>query len=235
MLTQYRRLVGDAAGPMLEFLEAVVDEQVGRPSRAIARLEKLGDQLPESLREKAEVMLGRCYAELGDEGRALQAYRRASRLAPASAMPRLASARLLIGRRPDEAIAELGRGLAATPDNPDLLAAMAGAHLWKQAELPASRRSWAAFDQALKRAREATPGASSLVLMQADRLANDGHPEDALALLEKSAPRARSVAWTAWAEGRPSPAGPPGACGPWSGPRPRAAGDGATLRTARAS
>jgi tetratricopeptide (TPR) repeat protein len=187
LLAQYLRLAGENA-PLLRFLEATRDERTGLPAKAIARLQRVIDRLDPRWQRTAYMALGRCFESLADEIRALEAYRKAIQLDPDEASPRLAVARLLASRRPDDAAEEIERGLVANPGDPGLLVAQATARLLEQVKLPPERRSWAAFDQAVARAEKSAP-AAAVALLRADRAWQDGKTDEAIKVLESAVAR----------------------------------------------
>ena len=196
LLSQYRRLAGDEA-PMTRFLAAMLDERNGKPARAIAGLEQIHGRLAARWETMIQVARGRCYEALWDEMKALQAYSLALQADPAAVVPRLSIAKLRLARRPEEAAAELERGLALVPGEPALRIALAGALMQQEAARPARARDWADFDRALAKAIQSSAGSSAVVLMSADRLSLSGRPEEAVTLLEKAAqkvPRNAQVA-----------------------------------------
>ena len=99
--------------------------------------------------------------------------------------------------RPDEAIDEIERGLAAVPDDPALWVALAGVHLRLQSTRPAGTRGWSAFDRCYAKAVELAGPTPAVSLMLVDRFALGGKPEESLRVLEKAAkeaPRSASLA-----------------------------------------
>ncbi len=160
LLNQYLRLVGDETDPRLLLLRALMAESSGQPAEAVQILEELQPKLGGPLQEKLYLALGRCYLALEDRDKALDALRQATRHAQAgSVQPRLTLARTLMQqqRDPDAAISAIKEGLAASPNEPELLIALAEAQLSRQKALPAAQRRWAVFDAALARAAKAAP------------------------------------------------------------------------------
>ena len=196
LVAQYQRLEGGES-PLSRLLAALRDERTGRPTHALAGLEWARDRLSPRWQGMVHSAVGRCQEALGDEPRALVAYRRASQFDPDAVVPRLAVARLLLNRSPEDAVAEIERGLARSPDEPGLLVALAGARLRQQAARPAVRRDWADLDRALACADKASPRSPALLLMKADRLALVAGPDQVIGYLERAArenPRGAAVA-----------------------------------------
>ncbi len=181
--------------------------------------------------------LGRCYEASRNEEKAQAAYRKAIQLDPRASTPRLAVARLALRQGTDAAIAEVEQGLATLPQDPGLTVALAELRFRQQMMLPPARRSWAAFDEALKRAASAAPRNPAVAMIRADRVGLDGGMEGALRVLEEAArndPRRVSLA-LAWADGLARTGKPEQALQVLEhASTPEAAGDQATLRVARA-
>lgn len=234
LLGQYRRLVGEDA-PLLRFLEAQLDERNGMPYRALAALGMIRQRLDNRWETMIHVARGRCYESLWDESKAIEEYTKAIQSDPTAVVPRLSVAKIRLKRRPDEAAAEIRRGLALMPADPSLRVALAAALLRKEADRPAPRRDWAEFDRAWAKAAESSPNASAVVLMNADRMELDGRGDEAVRVLEaaaRDAPRS-AVAAIALADGLSRR----GRTGPALDVLKRAsaaAGDRASLRVARA-
>jgi tetratricopeptide (TPR) repeat protein len=186
LIYQYRRLAG-LGSAKLRFLEAVLDEKTGRPARAIFMIDQIKERFEPRWEEMIQLTRGRCYEALWDEHKAAKYYTMAIENEPTSVVARLAQANLRLKRRPDEAILEIERGLAAIPKHPALKVALAGALLRREAALPRNTRSFVRFDRAWKDAMDTSPEAPSLILMQADRLNITGQDAAAVALLEKAA------------------------------------------------
>ena len=186
LVEQYRRLDQENS-PSLQLLLAMQDEQSGRFTQAIGRLERARDRLADRWQGTLNLILGRCYEGIKDEEKALDAYREAIRIDPKASSPRLAVARIMARRGGDVAIAELEKGLATIPGDPALAVALAELRLQQQLMLPPARRSWAAFDAALGRAAAVAPRNPAVALMRADRALIDRGKEGALRVLEEAA------------------------------------------------
>ena len=201
LVEQYRRLVGDDEKPQARILRALLDEKADRPLAAIANLETLTEKVGEPFRPILLQALGRCYEAVWDERQALASYRAAAEAAPADPSPRLAVARLLAVRQPEDALAYLRREAEPGAADPALKLALAGVLLGRQARLPAARRTWAEVDAALARAAAAAPEAPALPMLRADRRSLSGDLAGAIAQLRdatRAAPRDPS-AWIAYA------------------------------------
>ena len=234
---QYHRIVGDDKDHLNLLLKALLDERLGKPRLAIANLERIREPVGEMWRSVYYLALGRCYEATWDEGQALAAYRKAVKSDPTSAVPRLALAKFLMERRPDEAIAELKSAAVAIPTDPTVRTTLAAVLLRKQSRLPASRRSWAAFDKAWNEAASVAPGHPAVLLLQARRRSLGADPKAALALLEKAtrnSPHDPAI-WVAYAgalhqNGKPDQA----ERALDAAAAPAAVGDRAAIRIARA-
>jgi tetratricopeptide (TPR) repeat protein len=195
LIEQYQRFASDDA-PLLRFLEALYDERSGRPARAVETLESIRQRI---LGFEGLIWLarGRCHEALWNEPRAIESYNHALSIDPSSVIARLAIAKLKLRKQPDDAVAEIDRGLRIDPENPALLIARAGARLQQEAIKPPKRRSWENFDRAWKDASEHTPNNAALALMWCDRLGLDGRDEEGVKFLEEAAaksPRSAAVA-----------------------------------------
>ena len=237
LIAQYRRLSENDEQPLYRFLQAELNEKTGRPTRAIIELEWIRDRIDASWQATVNVALGRCYEAIWDLPRALAAYHRAIQVDPRQAGPRIDCARLLLARKPIEAINEIERGLALTPEDSSLRIALVTARLRQQVDRPADQRSWADFDQAMRRAVEASPRSSALVPMMADRLELGGDRPGAIGLLRQEAeksPRIGSL-WSAWSSVLVRSGNPiEGLKVLERAAGPSAAGDRSTIRIARA-
>lgn len=189
LVDQYRRLAGGDA-PLLRLLVAQLHEHTGRPALAVRILENATDLFDDRWRPTVYLDLGRCHEAVFDALKAGEAYRRALKVEPTAVVPRLALARLALKDRPGDAVETLRSGLAAVPDDPALLTALAGALLRVEAGRPAARRDWSEFDAAFRRAASASPAGTALALLWADRLALAGRAEESLRALEGAAAQA---------------------------------------------
>ncbi|MFO0910979.1 MAG: tetratricopeptide repeat protein [Isosphaeraceae bacterium] len=195
LISQYRRLAGES--PVYGILIALLFEKAGRPTRAIQILQGLTEPLGDRWGVLVELALGRCYEAIWDDLKAATAYRAALKIDDAAVVPRLALAKLLLKKKPDEAIAELRHGLAKQPADPAMRVALAGAILQQQASRPEKQRNWEDFAVAFRQAAESSPRSSAVALLQADWLNLQGRPDEALEFLQtavKQAPRSAPIA-----------------------------------------
>ena len=237
LVAQYARLVGDDKAPRTALLQAMLDEKAGRPLDAIGRLEKVADHADSTLRSQIFQVLGRCRDATWDAEGALRDFRVAATAGQGDSAPRLAVARHLEARRPEEAVAYLRRECQAAPGDAALHIALAGMLLCRQGLLPADRRSWTETDAALAAAARLAPDSARLVMAQADRRTLAGDLDGATSRLEaatRSAPR-DPEAWVAYAtllqrQGKPEVA----LAALRSAAAPGAVGDRAGIRIAEA-
>ncbi|MDB5349043.1 MAG: Tetratricopeptide 1 repeat-containing protein [Planctomycetota bacterium] len=238
LITQYFRLVGDEADPRLNFLQALSKQATGRPADAIEMLEKVGPKLGGPFQERVHLTIGRCYQALGDDAKALASYRKAAQSAPAgSPSAVLAMAGAMVDRNPSAAIAEIRRGLARSPDDPELRIALASTLLKIQSATPQARRNWTDFDHALAQAAQAAPRSATVALMKADRQSLDGRAEQSVPTLQQATAHDSRDArlWTALADGLEREGRRDEALAALEkASKPGAAGDQAILRAARA-
>lgn len=196
LIQQYQRFAADDA-PMLRFLEALYDERNGRPARAVETLESIRQRIDSRFEGLIHLARGRCHEALWNEPRAIEAYHHVLALDPSSVIARLAIAKLKLRKNPEDAVAEIDRGLRIDPENPALRIARAGARLQQEAIKPPKQRSWEEFDRAWNAAAEHSPNNSALALMWCDRLGLDGRVAEGVRFLEEAAaksPRSAAVA-----------------------------------------
>jgi tetratricopeptide (TPR) repeat protein len=187
VIEQYRRLVPDPdTDPVLHFLEGIQDERAGRYSRAIERLERARDRLPQGLQTSVALTLARCQERQGDHAEAEKTYRTALRLDPSSVPLRQSLGRLLLDTQPQETIRELEQGLEFSRNHPGLLLNLAEARLQQQKALPPKQRNWADFDAVFNRAAAVVPSSLALTLLQAERLAADDRLAEAIKQLREA-------------------------------------------------
>jgi tetratricopeptide (TPR) repeat protein len=241
LVDQFLRLVGDDTTPAPVLLLALMDLKAGRTERALRRLERVEGRVGGAIREQFLVALAECHEGLWNEKKAEETFRQAIAIAPHSAAPRLGVARLLVRRRPDEAIAELEQGLGEVNDPRPLWLALLRALLIEQDDRPAEQRSWAAFDRtaeaAAMRGGRSLRDSPSFAMLQADRLALGGQPEGAIARLEEAVEKYPEAAdlWLSLANGLVLMGRPDEALKALErASRPDKAGDVAGLRIARA-
>ncbi len=209
LISQYRRNVGltedNDVPPQARYLEALKFLKSNRPLDAITELDKAQRKIPEGLKPQFHYTLGQAAEAVRDEVRALEEYQQAILADPKNAAPRLARARLLQIRKPDEALAVLKNGLEANTDDVSLLCTLAKLELGRQLRLPKDKRSWKDVDSLLARARKIDPGAPALAVVSAQSLtAQDKITEEAASdLLTKATAEDKTDLdlWIARAEG----------------------------------
>ena len=143
----------------------------------------------------------RCYEDIGDESRALNAYRRAATLAPQSSTPRISIARVLQTRDVDQAVAELDRALTLSPDDLSLIAQVTRLQIARQSILPVGQRQWREVVESLDRAEKLAPGNGTVLALRAEYLTDSGRPAEAVELLGKATQgpdRKRPETWLNW-------------------------------------
>lgn len=239
LVAQFQRLETDESGSMGRYLRALLEQRSGHPARAIEDLERARDRIPEGMRSELQLALGRCHESLGDESRAMLAYRRALVASPRSPEPRRAIARLLMARNPQEAVDEFERALAQSPEDPTLLQEAGQLQLARQLALPAADRKWQRLEEILQKGDRIAPAGFGFRSLRANYLIALGKSTEAVELLGQSArgpDRKRLEAWITWARmlnalGRRDEA--LGALADASAPD--AAGDHVKLRTVRAA
>lgn len=188
LIAQFRRNYGgEEVPPAAHYLEGLKQLKLNRPAAAAAELEKGRAKVPATLKPQYYYALGQAREASRDEMRAMEAYGVALAADPKMAAPRLARARMLRARRPEDAAEELTRGLAEAGEDPTLLAALAELELRKQLRVPAPRRrDWAPLQGLLERGRRAAPGLPALAILTAEALAAQGKAEDAVAMLARA-------------------------------------------------
>jgi tetratricopeptide (TPR) repeat protein len=151
---------------------------------------------------QVDLALGRCYERLGDNDRALAAYRRAVTQDPLSGVARqgLAAALVTAGRL-GEAVDEY-RQLVKLPDVPAAAwAALARALLMRNLQRPAERREWPELEHAINQATRVLGDDPTVLLLRADVLVARQEPTRARVLLEEARDRdpGRVEVWVALA------------------------------------
>ena len=170
----------------MRYLQALRLLKLNHPVEAIAELEKSRLTASGNLRPQYFFLLGQCRMATRDQDGALIDFKEAIDADPRMPMPRLARARILESQDPDEALAELRRGVAATGNEPSLIGELARMEFRHQAKLPREKRSYADLDAVLATAMKVAPGSADVAIAQAQRLATQGKPDEALAVLEKA-------------------------------------------------
>ena len=204
LLSQYRRLIGgDEPDAWYRYLDAFLLLKKNRTGEAIAELETIRSKAPRPLEPRLDFLLGRCFEAGQDRAKAIDAYRRAATASPRWCDPWLALSQLQAVDNPDEAAATTEQGLVTMPDDPRLLANLASLAWLRQMRQPQARRRWDEVEEALARARRASPDSAEVALVEADYLVGLGRIDDGLARLEAASTlNPRSVPlWSAWANG----------------------------------
>ena len=184
LIVQYRRLTGsEEPTPRTQFLEALERLKKNRPAEAIPILESVRLKADDELLPLIYTILGQCYEAVRNEPAALEQYAKALDADPELPGPRLARIRLLKSR-PDEVEDELRHALDTQGEDPDLLLELARVEFRKQNRKPEKQQDWSTLKTLTKRIETVAPGASGLLLLQADQLLLDKKPEEALDLLE---------------------------------------------------
>ncbi|CAN5913673.1 hypothetical protein BH23PLA1_BH23PLA1_04840 [soil metagenome] len=186
LIDQFYRLVGqEEPTPEHSLLTALKLQKAGRGAEAVAALEIVRLRIVEPLRPQANLVLGQCYEgqDVHDLSKALEAYRRAAQLAPGWSAPQLAIVRLLQESDPAEASRELNRALAANPDDPALLIALAERSWRTELEKPEANRSWNRTESLLDRAEAVAPHTARVALARADYLSATGRLDQAVDFL----------------------------------------------------
>ncbi len=240
LVARYQQFEGDDRRSMGRLLRALLEQKLGHPARAIDDLERARDRVPEAWQGELQLSLGQCYEQIGDEGRAMIAYRKAATAMPRAVAPHKSIARLLLARDPDGALAEMERALAQAPTEPQLLYEVGRLRLAKAANRPDGAKDWSGVEDILARVDRLGPSAAtySLLTLRADLLVATGRVDQAVDLLGRSArgpERKRPEAWLAYASAL-------GRLGRRDealrvleeGSAPDAAGDRGSLRIARA-
>ncbi|HEU5116730.1 MAG TPA: tetratricopeptide repeat protein [Isosphaeraceae bacterium] len=202
LIEQYRRLTGsEEPTPRTEFLYALDRLKRNRPAEAIPILESIRLKADDDLLPLIYNTLGQCYEAVRNESAALEQYAKALDADPRLPGPRLARIRLLKGN-PEEVEHELKKALDTQGEDPSLLLELARLELRKQNRKPANQQDWSNLKSITKRLETVAPGASGLLLLQADQLLVENKPEEALSLLEQATKlqKADPQVWLARAE-----------------------------------
>jgi tetratricopeptide (TPR) repeat protein len=185
LMNQYRRLAGED-DPMFHLLKGVRDEMTGRPSAAIAELEKLRASIDKAWHPDISTTLGRCYERINDDARAMLEYRLAIKGSPRLLGAWRALARLMKKSDPESAARELETALVQVPDDPSLLLDLAMIRLEQQIARKPTERSWSKVNEVLDRAARSGKPDSGLLKIRAEMLFSSGGFDEALSLLEKA-------------------------------------------------
>jgi tetratricopeptide (TPR) repeat protein len=133
------------ASPRLDYLQARMDARGERWAKAAQTLEKTVPLLalwPEEL-QQAQLLLGKCYQEVGDSARQHATYRAAARLDPTSAAAHLGMGSAL------HALGKLDEAIEAYQKVPEGQVAAARLVLVKVLRRPPAQRSWEEVEGAL--------------------------------------------------------------------------------------
>jgi len=193
LIKQYRRLVGTSSGsatdvpPTARYLEALKLLKQNRPIEAIKELETAKFKMPPSLLPQLHHTLGTAYEVVRDTAKAMDEYSEAIKADPKFSPPRLARARLIAAsRRGDDAIEELKLALVMIPDDPGPITALARIELDRQRRLPKDKRSWTELQTLLDQGRAVAPGSAALTVIRANAMVAQDKAEAAAELLEKA-------------------------------------------------
>lgn len=194
------------------YLEARLQMGRGLWADAAATLERAapvlaaGDAMTE-LAKKAYLLLGRCYASLGNADQQATAFRRAADIAlPGAALDveaRLGLAGALEAREKyDEAAATYRKILALPTAPPVVRLALARLYVHRDLQAAEPQRQWSEAEQALDDADRALPGSPDVAMLRAEVLAARGKPEEAARLIASARGKApdRVDLWLAQVE-----------------------------------
>ena len=239
LVSQYQRLAGEGRETTARFLRALFEQRGGHPSSAIRDLNKIADQIPAVYKPDLFLTLGRCHEALGEQSEALIAYQKAASLVPTSPIPRREIARILGNQNPAEAINEMERALAQSPNDVSLLVEVGRMRFQQQARLPEERRRWDGVLSVVDHAIEVDPDNVAVQVLRADTLAASGRLDQAVEKLRQSlagSGKKKPEIWLTYAGGLDRQGQREDALKALEeGSSPDAAGDHASLRIARAS
>jgi tetratricopeptide (TPR) repeat protein len=175
--------------PQVDLFEAKCCFAEGRWPRAREILETarpLLAQMPRLLLE-ADLLLGRCYEQVGYADLALAAYRRAVATDPQSApaQSEFAAALLRLGRF-DEAADQYQRLAAARQATAEDWIAWARTLVLRNRSAAPTNRSWREAEQVLEAASGKAPGSVSVLTLRAEALAAQGKRMEAGRLLRRA-------------------------------------------------
>jgi tetratricopeptide (TPR) repeat protein len=201
-----QRLRGPSAPPGLaHYLDGLLQLHRKKWSKAILILDEVA-QSPDSssgLASRASVVLGRCHEQLGDSDRQLAALRRAVVLDASSASAQLALAAALRRMGRIEEALEQYREVVSLPQAPDESWVLLGQLLLQRNRaLPARKRRWQEVENVLQRAARLPALEIPLAVLRAEVRQEQGHPQEAQAVLEKASAAHPGAAelWTARAD-----------------------------------
>jgi tetratricopeptide (TPR) repeat protein len=187
---------------LLRYLAArigVAEERWSEAARGLEAIFPLLEAEPD-LAYQANLLLGRCYEQLGDGDQRYFCLRRAVSLAPQRWEGRLGLAAAIeaLGKF-DEAIAEYRRVIDRAPGAGLALARLL---ILRNLRRPAAGRDWPGVEQVLDQAARALPGSPAVTIWRAEALVGQGRPQWAWTLLMKARDEQpdRVELWTALAE-----------------------------------
>ncbi len=187
LIAQYRRNYGGLETPSAaHYLEALKLLKLNQPLAAAAELEKGRSKVNDALKAQYFYMMGQAREAIRDDAQAMADYSTAIAADPKLTAPRLARIRLMQVASPDEAYAELQKGLTETGDDPQMLAVLAQMELRRQKALPEARRNWAELERILKLGRDAAPALAALAVVTAEALTAQGRTDEARDLLKRA-------------------------------------------------
>ena len=198
LISQFQRLEGEDRNGLARFLNALYDQRAGHYARAVADLKKVESEIPDSFQGELQLTLARCYQSLGEVNLARFAYRQAIALTPWSPDARREMAWLLLATNPQEAVAEMERALAQSPDDLSMIYDAGRLHLARQKALAEPARRWNRLEEILAQAEKVAPGEFSFRMLRSDYLIASGEPKEAIELLTrgvKGADRKNLDAW----------------------------------------
>jgi tetratricopeptide (TPR) repeat protein len=170
----------------ISFLEAcylVNSREWKKASQALNKLQPLVEQSPE-FTVRVNALLARCYEHLGDRDRQRDAYRRSHRANPQDVEARLWLAADLADRGEiDQSIDEYRR-LAS--EVPHVRAQLVRLLIARNLQRSAGQKDWSEVESMIKAARDAAPGSSEWIVLQASLLLAQNKLAESLALLDKA-------------------------------------------------
>lgn len=186
LVSQAQRLAGEGGEPMVRLLRALYDLRAQNFTSAAKELEKLATQANSQLISEVYLALGRAYEGLTDYSKALLAYRRLVAIRPTAVEARRAISRILALQNPGEALGEIERALAQSPDDPALLVEAGRLRFRQQLAVPADRRRWDGVDVLVDHALRLDPNNFEAQRLRADVLNESGRLPEALAILKRA-------------------------------------------------
>ncbi|MCI0743396.1 MAG: tetratricopeptide repeat protein [Gemmataceae bacterium] len=157
--------------PLLDCLQARLLVHKNNWLEASRRLEKLRPQLtpfPDAAIQ-ADVLMARCYAQLGDSGQQELAYRRALGVDPLSEAASVGLGEVLLGMGEYDKAFNAFRTAAPRSARARILAAQA--LISRNLSQPEAQRGWEEVDRFLDQIAQASPDAAEIALLRAEVLA----------------------------------------------------------------